>query len=55
MPFFLDTNYDARIECIETCQDATRPPKFPPVLGGEYLFKRYDETFAFRRHLTDPL
>ncbi len=55
MPFFLDTNYDARIECIETCQDAAHPPKFPPVLGGEYLFKRYDETFAFRRHLTDPL
>lgn len=55
MPFFLDTNYDARIECIETCRDAAHPPKYPPVLGGEYLFKRYDETFAFRRQLTVPL
>lgn len=44
MPFFLDTNYNARIDCLETCHSETHPPKYPPVLGGDYLFQRYEET-----------
>jgi isopenicillin N synthase-like dioxygenase len=51
MPFFLDTNYDAVIACLATCQGPDHPPKYPPVVGGEYLFRRYDETFAYRRDL----
>ena len=53
MPFFLDTNYDAVIACLAVCQSPDHPPKYPPVVGGEYLFRRYDETFAYRKGL-DP-
>ena len=52
MPFFLDTNFDTRVECLESCRDAAHPPRYAPVLGGEYLIRRYDETFPFRQGVT---
>ena len=48
MPFFLDTNYDARVECLPNCRSAEHPAKYPPVIGGEYLFQRFDQTFPYR-------
>jgi isopenicillin N synthase-like dioxygenase len=35
--FFLDANWDARIECVPSCTDATNPPRYPPVIAGEHL------------------
>ncbi|SDW28644.1 Isopenicillin N synthase [Amycolatopsis xylanica] len=35
--FFFDGDYDARFECLPTCQSPENPPKYPPVLGGEHL------------------
>ena len=32
--FFLDGNWDARIECLPTCTDDEHPPKYPPVVAG---------------------
>ncbi len=51
MAFFLDTNYDARVECLPSCRSAELPAKYPPVIGGEYLFQRFDQTFPYR---TEP-
>lgn len=48
LPFFLDTNYHALIECIPSCVAAGEVPKYAPVIGGEYLAGRFDQTFAFR-------
>ncbi len=52
MPFFLDTNYDARVECLPNCRSAEHPAKYPPVIGGEYLFRRFDQTFPYRAEPT---
>ncbi len=52
LPFFLDTNYDARVECLPNCRSAEHPAKYPPVIGGEYLFQRFDQTFPYRREPT---
>ena len=49
LPFFLDTNYDVVVECIESCVAPGEKPKYAPVIGGEYLAKRFDETFNYRR------
>lgn len=38
--FFLDANWDARIECVPTCTDAAHPPKYPPVVAGEHLMAK---------------
>jgi isopenicillin N synthase-like dioxygenase len=36
IPFFCDPNHDTVIECLPTCQSASRPPKYPPVTFGDY-------------------
>jgi len=38
--FFLDGNWDARIECLPTCTDADHPPRYEPVLAGEHLMAK---------------
>jgi isopenicillin N synthase-like dioxygenase len=38
--FFLDANYDARIECVPTCRSAMEAPRYPPVLAGEHLLQK---------------
>jgi isopenicillin N synthase-like dioxygenase len=38
--FFLDANWDARIECVPTCTDADNPPKYAPVHAGEHLMAK---------------
>jgi isopenicillin N synthase-like dioxygenase len=38
--FFHQPNYDAVIECIETCRAADEAPKYPPITSGEHLFRK---------------
>lgn len=38
--FFFDGNWDALIECVPTCTDASNPPKYPPVVAGEHLMAK---------------
>lgn len=49
IPFFFDPSYFARVECLETCQSPERPPRYAPVLAGEYLQSRFDATFDYRK------
>eukprot|EP00250_Pteridium_aquilinum_P019835 c24593_g1_i3 orf=493-990(+) len=44
--FFMDPNYECLVECLKTCTSEDNPAKFLPVLSGEYLLDRYDETHA---------
>lgn len=36
LPFFFDTTYDYRMECLPTCCSADNPPKYEPVTYQEY-------------------
>ena len=38
--FFHQPNYDARIECIESCTDVDHPVKYEPTTSGEHLFRK---------------
>lgn len=38
--FFLDANWDARIECVPTCTGPDNPPRYPPVTAGEHLIAK---------------
>ena len=33
--------YDAEIKCIDSCQSADKPAKYPPVLNGNYLYSKF--------------
>lgn len=46
IPFFFGTNYDTRIECLPPCAGPDRPPRYPPILAGEYLAERLDEVYG---------
>jgi isopenicillin N synthase-like dioxygenase len=35
--FFHNPNADAVVACLPTCTSAANPPRYPPVLAGEYL------------------
>jgi isopenicillin N synthase-like dioxygenase len=37
---FLDCPPDLVVECIESCTDADNPPRYPPVLAGEWLMDK---------------
>jgi isopenicillin N synthase-like dioxygenase len=38
--FFHDGNYDALIECLDTCVSADHPAKYSPVIAGEHLMAK---------------
>jgi isopenicillin N synthase-like dioxygenase len=41
--FFFQPNYDAIIECIETCQGPDNPAKYAPIANGDYLAQKFAE------------
>ena len=38
--WFQQPNHDARIEVLETCVSADRPPRYPPTTSGEHLMAK---------------
>jgi len=36
-PFFASPAWSTIIECLETCQGADRPARYPPIAAGEYV------------------
>jgi len=49
IPLFFDMDYDIEVACLDTCLQPGEAPKYPSVTAGEYILKRLDETFPFRR------
>lgn len=41
--YFVQPNYDAVIECIESCQSEERPAKYEPVFNGDYLLSKFTQ------------
>ena len=38
--YFHQPNPDSVVECIPTCRDAARPPKYAPVSAGDYISRK---------------
>lgn len=47
MPYFSQPNYDALIQCIETCTGPDNPPKYPPVTSGAHRLRRHEAIYGF--------
>ncbi len=46
IPFFLGVNYDTRISPLPGCVSAERPDKYPPIIAGDYVLQRLNETYG---------
>ncbi len=47
LPFFFNVNQDALLECLPVCCSADNPPKYPPVVAGDYRRARAKKTHEF--------
>ncbi len=43
--FFCQPDCDAEIACIDSCQSPDNPPKYPPILSGDYLVSLLQATY----------
>ncbi len=48
IPYFLGVNYDTVISPLASCVSADRPGKYPPVIAGEYVIQRLNETYGLK-------
>ena len=49
IPFFLNSNFDAMVECIACGQE----PKYPPVKAGEYILEKLGLMYLSETHSTE--
>ena len=49
LPFFYDPDTRSRIACLPTCCDAEHPPRYAPVLFGDYVVERLNRNYAYRQ------
>jgi isopenicillin N synthase-like dioxygenase len=43
--FFCQPDYEVEIACLPTCQSLDNPPRYAPVLSGDYLLSRLQATY----------
>ena len=46
VPFFFDPDWDALVECLESCCSEDNPPKYPPITAGQHLLNMHGQTHA---------
>mmetsp|Transcript_3155 Transcript_3155/g.6973 ORF Transcript_3155/g.6973 Transcript_3155/m.6973 type:complete len:330 (+) Transcript_3155:50-1039(+) len=51
VPFFLDPNFDALVECLESCCSEDNLSKYPPVTAGQHVLNMYAKTHSDFEHL----
>lgn len=49
LPFFFGANYNAIIECLESCQSEERPARYKPITAGECTVKNITAAYSYRR------
>ncbi|MEZ5665928.1 MAG: 2OG-Fe(II) oxygenase family protein [Alphaproteobacteria bacterium] len=52
VPFFVNANPDAVVECIPTCKDGAHPALYAPITAAEWVRARVLESQPFRE--TEP-
>jgi len=51
--FFMDPDYYAKIQCLETCTSNENPARYDPFIVGDYMNRRFYETTTFRESEED--
>ena len=49
VPVFVNPEWSTLVRCLPTCTSDERPARHAPVVSGEYLQSRYDDTFVYSR------
>ena len=50
IPFFIEPNFNAVVECLSSCLTKDRPePRHPPIKAGDYLLAKYAATYKDRK------
>lgn len=49
IPMFVCPRWDTEVACLAACTSAERPPRHAPILAGEYMQSRYEDTYAYLR------
>ena len=47
MPFFVEPNFDTKIEALTGCYDSATPAKYTAISAGEYLLSRFADTYEY--------
>lgn len=48
IPFFVEPNFDTRIETLESCITDASPKKYDTVTCGEWIMSRFAATYSYR-------
>jgi len=48
VPVFFNPEWNTEVRCLPNCVTDERPARHEPVLAGEYLQSRFDDTFIYR-------
>jgi isopenicillin N synthase-like dioxygenase len=49
LPVFFNANDDAILECLPNCSSVDNPPKYPPVIAGEYRREKLERSYNYAR------
>jgi isopenicillin N synthase-like dioxygenase len=52
LPFFFGANYDAVVECLESCQSQERPARYPSITAGECTVENITAAYSYRKNHT---
>lgn len=52
VPVFVNPQWHTEVACLASCVTAARPARYAPILAGEYLQSRFDDTFVYRERDT---
>ncbi|KAF2071064.1 hypothetical protein CYY_007618 [Polysphondylium violaceum] len=45
--FFFEPHYKTPVTCLPSCSSAENPPKYEPILAGDYLMSRFADTYTY--------
>lgn len=46
---FYDPDHDALVRCLPSCSTPQNPPRYQPILAGDYIVERLNRTYAYRQ------
>jgi isopenicillin N synthase-like dioxygenase len=49
LPFFFDPDVDTVVECIDSCRGPGNPPRYAPIVWGDYLTERFNANHKYRK------
>ncbi len=49
IPVFYDPDLDTMVQCLPNCATGDSPPKYEPIIAGDYITAKYDASYAYRQ------